>query len=524
MISRILYSKNGQISFVFDGGGVNNNKLNFVFGDKNMYYTPSNIGDEWWHIIVDKNGLIFNGEEFPFDATAKFKKTEVDLCINGGSDMGVIGRLANGTYGMVKIDGTTFIPKEGGYLNLTTNELCPFEQNNIGILDDGTPITKGGFLDYSVYDTGLKITEDSVIDMWFVRPPQKINGYVIKSHPFNVRYDSNKYYIMTNGVEQGVYEYNPTEENVINITISKADGFKKIGKRYTRTISLSNTVLSSGNHTLLLDSKYNTYGLIKIDGNVIIPTENGFLNTTTNEYLKKVEEYGGEYVYKNPFYEYVNNTEKTPIEIDGNLIKTVNVNVIPKIKVADEKFLFRGAQFTKIPEWADIDGIENMSSFFESCSKLTEMRWFDASRTTNMSSAFRYCSAIVSFPPLNTIRVEIMNEMLDACTNLVSVPPLDARSRNNTTGIFGTWTLNKLTDFGGLIGLKTSMNGTDSFNRTPNLTYESCINILNGLYDFTGNGETPTSNEGKLKVHSNFLSTVGDEISIGTDKGWIITA
>ena len=58
----------------------------------------------------------------------------------------------------------------------------------------------------------------------------------------------------------------------------------------------------------------------------------------------------------------------------------------------------------------------------------------------------------------------------------------------------------------------------------PNLTYESCISILNNLYDFTGNGETPDNNQGKLKVHPNFLTTVGDEISIGVAKGWTISA
>lgn len=519
---QIIQSTNDQIAFVFDAGGVDNKSLRFIFGDKSVSYTPSNIGDEWWHIIVDKNGLIFNGEEFLFDATAKFKKAETNVYVNGNV---LNNRKANGTFGMVKIDGTTFIPKEGGYLNLTTNELCPFEQNNIGILDDGTPITKGGFLDYSVYDTGLKITEDSVIDMWFVRPPKKIDGYVFKSPLFNVRYDSNRYYIMTNGVEQGVYSNFQVRENVINITISKADGFKKIGTNTTETISLSNTVLSSGNHTLLLDSKYNTYGLIKIDGNVIIPTENGFHNTTTNEYLKKVEEYGGEYVYKNPFYEYVNNTEKTPIEIDGNLIKTVNVNVIPKIKLVDEKFSFRQAQFTKIPEWADIDGIEDMSNFFDSCNKLTEIRWFDASRTTNMSAAFNYCSEFTHFPSLNTIRVTKMDQMFNACNKMVSVPPLDARNvKKHTYGPIGSWTLSNLTDFGGLIGLRASMDGSYGFDKCPNLSYQSCINILNGLYDFVGNGETPASNEGKFKVHSNFLSTVGDEIAIATNKGWQITA
>lgn len=57
----------------------------------------------------------------------------------------------------------------------------------------------------------------------------------------------------------------------------------------------------------------------------------------------------------------------------------------------------------------------------------------------------------------------------------------------------------------------------------PNLTYESCISILNNLYDFTGNGETPNSSQGKLKVHQNFLGKVGDKISIGINKGWTIT-
>ena len=62
-----------------------------------------------------------------------------------------------------------------------------------------------------------------------------------------------------------------------------------------------------------------------------------------------------------------------------------------------------------------------------------------------------------------------------------------------------------------------------SLNKLPNLTYESCINILNGLYDFAGNGETPSGTQGQLKVHQNFLNIVGDEISIGTLKGWKIT-
>lgn len=84
-------------------------------------------------------------------------------------------------------------------------------------------------------------------------------------------------------------------------------------------------------------------------------------------------------------------------------------------------------------------------------------------------------------------------------------------------GIFGS-SLDNLTDFGGLINLKTDMAGSYGFQKCPNLTYQSCINILNGLADVTTLGGRT------LKVHQNFLNLVGDEISIGTSKNWVIIA
>lgn len=78
----------------------------------------------------------------------------------------------------------------------------------------------------------------------------------------------------------------------------------------------------------------------------------------------------------------------------------------------------------------------------------------------------------------------------------------------------------KLVEFGGFIGLKAKIE----IHNWSALNYESCINILNGLHDFVSAGETPTSKQGILKVHSNFLSLVGDEIAIATNKGWQVTA
>ena len=82
----------------------------------------------------------------------------------------------------------------------------------------------------------------------------------------------------------------------------------------------------------------------------------------------------------------------------------------------------------------------------------------------------------------------------------------------------------KFTDFGGFIGFKYSITQDYSLPFLPNLTKESCLNILNGLYDFTGNGETPNSDQGHLKVAQSFIDKVGDEISIGVAKGWVISA
>ena len=80
-----------------------------------------------------------------------------------------------------------------------------------------------------------------------------------------------------------------------------------------------------------------------------------------------------------------------------------------------------------------------------------------------------------------------------------------------------------LTDFGGLIGLRASIT-SGGFNNAPNLSHQSLINILNGLYDFTGNGETPTSSQGKLTLGSTNLAKLSeDEKAIATDKGWVLS-
>ena len=252
----------------------------------------------------------------------------------------------------------------------------------------------------------------------------------------------------------------------------------------------------------------------------------------------------------------------------------IEVNVLPKINVKKAGLRFGNSTFTEVPEWVDWDGVTDMYGMFQYCSNLqaiplidtsnvksmstmfaycnhlqtipllntsnvTNMYYMfyyceklqtipslDTSKVTNMTNMFYGCSNLQTIPPINTSNVTNMSQMFNNCRSLVSIPALNAQSLNmpSSYGVFGNNELPNLTDFGGFLNLKCSLTNDRNLKRLPNLTYESCINVLNGLYDFTGNGETPQSNQGQLKVAQSFLDKVGDEISIGINKGWVITA
>ena len=183
----------------------------------------------------------------------------------------------------------------------------------------------------------------------------------------------------------------------------------------------------------------------------------------------------------------------------------ITVDVQPKIDVVEYGIKFGRSSFAEVPEI------------------------FDFSNVTNMAQMFDNCGSLQTIPLLNTKNVTSMNGFLRhfyGMENLTSLPKFNVPKVTDMRSYFyySQITMNNLTEVGGWENLKCNWNENTGLVCLPNLTYQSCINILNGLYNFVLNGETPTSSQGKLKVHQNFLTTVGDEISIGTDKGWTITA
>lgn len=247
---------------------------------------------------------------------------------------------------------------------------------------------------------------------------------------------------------------------------------------------------------------------------------------------------------------------------EGDLYKRVEVDIVPRISIRETEMRCGSSTFTKVPDLFDVDGSNSIDNMFNTSPQLTDIsnlsKW-DVSSVSNFSGVFGGCERLNDVSALanwDTSNATDMSNLFFSVFDVVDYSPIGSWDTSKVTNMYrmfyytnGTYNkvekipalradkvedmkqyfvnspqLTTLTTVGGWINLKCNWNDGKGLDKTPNLTYESCINVLNGLYDFTGNGETPNSSQGTLKVHQNFLDLVGDEINIAISKGWNITA
>ena len=472
------------------------------------------------------------------------------------------------------------VTENGNYLSKFSDPIIP--ANVTGVYADGTKFYNYAELNGAVYDTKILATKDSRIELWWKNDGSYIRlGGIIGSQQKNifkfVEYSATEYRIeYGNPFSGSLFEYNFTYDMASkwnHIIFSKQDGLNVNGEliceiqgeEWIENAASSNFWINASYLGEIGNNANGTFGMIKINDTIIIPTADGFQNVNTGELLEVVQ--NGSYTY----------TENLPIYGEGELYKTINVNVMPKINLQETGLKLGFSSFAKVAEWADFEGITNMNHMFSNCGSLQTIPEIDTSNVTDMEKMLYSCTNLQTIPFLDTSKVSNANGMFHSCSNLITLPNnfnfgnctnfsemfylagltdysfletwvispnanMDSMITNaNTTyvpaipcvgknGYYQSaifWSYNnfpKLTYFGGWIGRKYNVDKDYMLKKMPNLTYESCISILNNLYDFTGNGETPNSSQGKLKVHPNFLTTVGEEISIGTAKGWVISA
>lgn len=505
--------------------------------------------------------------------------------VNGSYDEGYTDGYAEGEANGVENAGS-IIAETARVLNITENGTYLSRYSEIptpdvitGVYPDGTVFSNYAELKGKVFNTNIPATPTTRLELWYKGDNTLVGdafnviigaGKYDDSNVYQIRYNStsNSEIILSLGSSTIYYTWN---ENVWHhILISKetedADFMSlwidevKVGNFSDTSFNPQSTFYINGIEYGGVRRANGCFGMVKIDDQTFIPTADGFRNTNTGELLEVVVE--GDYVF----------TDNMIIP-EGNLIKTVNVNVIPKINVAEAGIKFGNSTFKEVPEWADftnvtdisdmfrqaqlntlkgidLSTVQNMNYAFYGCLNLTNLDYFTPSKSLlYMSNAFDSCGNLRIIPNLDLSSVLEANGLFESCGNLEEIGDINFENAISSYGFLRNWgddspirkigvfnvpnlenisdffyysftpvTRKNLTEMGGFVGLKCNWDGGCGLDSCPNLTYQSCINILNGLADVIELGGRT------LKVHPNFLTTVGEEISIGINKGWIITA
>ena len=178
-------------------------------------------------------------------------------------------------------------------------------------------------------------------------------------------------------------------------------------------------------------------------------------------------------------------------------------NVTNMDQVTDASYMFIGATVAEIPK-LNTPNLINANGMFRNCKGFTTVPSFDTSKCTDLSFLFYGDEDLTSLPAFNADSCQNITVILYLCSNLVN--------------------------FGGLINLGKAYDATKgekysayTFDLTAtyssNLSHDSIMNIINGLYDLTSINVPVQS----LKLNAGLRAKLTDEeVAIATNKGWVV--
>ena len=310
-LSNLYVTENGQYERE-DGWNVVNVDVPDLNGSYNEGYAQGKIDgiDEQKgkleSISITENGT-YNKED-------GYNHIEVNVPSyeEGQADMAAKARVLN-------------VTKNGNYLSKFSDSIIP---TVTGVYANGTDFYNYALISNIIYSTGIIPNQNTRLEFWFKPYGTEYEAWEIiigsqsaddASDSFQVRrYSSSTNFVAEIGTSE--VSFTMSENEWHHIIMSVADGFvldgTKIGD-FTKNMTESNTPLQIGGSINFNGRRTEEgyYGMIKIDDNIIIPTENGFKNVTTDQILQILKD--GDYTY----------TENLPIYAEGELYKTINVNV-----------------------------------------------------------------------------------------------------------------------------------------------------------------------------------------------------
>ena len=241
----------------------------------------------------------------------------------------------NGDYNEGYEQGQADIATNARVLNVTENGVYrskfsdPILPTVTGVYGDGTDFYNYAYLEGISYDSGFIVSEDMEVEIWWKGDVSKTDKNLFGSQVnnfnaiFKIRIPDTAYRFDGEIAMRQVTYRNAESNRWYHFKMSYADGFwvdgVKIGD-FSRNISGTPDKLYINSNTHSSFNGANGYfGMIKITTNgvenIIIPTAEGLKNITKDEMLQVVK--NGDYTY----------TENLPIYAEGELYKTINVNV-----------------------------------------------------------------------------------------------------------------------------------------------------------------------------------------------------
>ena len=506
---------------------VDGDKFSVKFGN----YTKNNqleVEDKWYHIVVSTDGLVIDGETITTLGTPTLFMAGTGLFINGDGVTTVGNVCANGYFGMVKIDGKTFIPTEDGFIDYTTDTILTVYKE--GEYDYEKPTYDGNLIrtvHVNVPQNTLK-TQNKILtvtkDLEVVYPDSGYNALA------EVSVDATQYgkQKRDEGYDEG---YQDGNKNIIlkdtNIKLSHSTftevpehidfkGVVDFSNMFSECMSLTNVrLIDTSSATdmsyMFKNCQYLTH-IECFDTHNVVNMRSMFSNCYS--------------LIDIPEFDTSNVTDMS------NTFSKTSITTIPNLdtsKVENMSFMFGMSVYLETIPSIDTSNVTDFNYMFSNCAikSIPHLDLFgDGIHGRSCRGMFEYCIYLTTIPALTFAQVFDIDELFYGCKSLTSIPRMRVPNlMSRVNDLFGDEDLLNLTDIGGFVDLKVSIEDDNGLARCPNLTYDSCMNILNGLYDFIGNGEeiNPTE-QGRLRVHQNFLNLVGDQISIGVKKGWQIIA
>ena len=201
----------------------------------------------------------------------------------------------------------------------------------------------------------------------------------------------------------------------------------------------------------------------------------------------------------------------------GSLTRAPKLNVSPSTTAG---MFYGDVKLTEIDlsGW-DTSNTKDMSETFYSCQTLPELNIsnLDTSNCTNMNKLFAGCyelKNIIGIENLGTSKNTNFSSMFSNCRKITSLPEFDCSSNTSSASSSSSPVYNCyiLRDLGGFKGFNKNLG----FSNVYSISYESLLNIINGLADGVS-GLTLTLGQELVNQLSD------DDIAIATNKGWSVS-